>query len=201
MSSCKTLSSKISFGRRFHGFTSDCVKGHFLLFLFNLVPAPFWAASHIYSRKSYPRTDLHPHSKCPHHPPLTAGLVFFLCLFVWGFGFFWFFFLIRWLFGFLYFIGKGQLEKEKKDGWLILFGGDFNWRTFYISMSISLSFFNALTQFETILHQLQWDLASVSFQPPSYHFSCTRQLWETSNKDYTLSKIRTSLTEPEESPQ
>lgn len=46
-----------------------------------------------------------------------------------GFGFY---FLLVWFWGFLvgffgwfspcYFIGKGQLEKVKKDGWLILLG-------------------------------------------------------------------------------
>lgn len=98
------------------------------------------------------------------------------------------------LFSPLCFSGKGQLEKGKRDGWLLLFQrGNFNWGIFY-HMHVYFSLFvNALTQFKRILHQLQWDLASVSFQPPSYHFSCIRQLGETPHKDYTLSKIRASL--------
>lgn len=53
---------------------------------------PSGAASHVYCRKSYPGTDLHPHSKCPHHLPLTAGWggvvvcgLFFFMIGFWGF--------------------------------------------------------------------------------------------------------------------
>lgn len=135
MSSCKSLSSKIPFGNRFHGFTSDCVKAHFLFVPFEpgsntlLVLPPTYTAE-----KSYPRTDLHPHSKCPHYLPLTAGwgvlwevfydgfwVLFFVGLVLGFLG--WFF----WLVFSLLFYWEGTAGKGEK-GWMADFigGGEFS---------------------------------------------------------------------------
>ena len=116
--------------------------------------------------------------------------------------FLWLLFLFLFGFGFspLCFIGKGQLEKWKKGGERPLFGGYFFASFFYTCMSISVSSLNVLTQFTRILHQLQWDLGSVSSQPSSYCLSRIRQMQEATNKDHPVSKVCISLTELVESP-
>lgn len=111
MSSCKPLSSKISFGNTFHGSTSDCAKGHFLLFLLNLAPPTFsWCLLTLLQEdisKNWPLPTL--------WTPRSSffQLLFLFCLGFWVVippppPFYW-----------------EKLEKGMKDGQLILFGGIF----------------------------------------------------------------------------
>lgn len=121
MSSCKTLSSKISFGNRFHGFTSDCVKSHFLLFLLNLVLTPFWCClQHILQKEFQELTSTHTQN----------AHIIFLCPLL---------FFIFWLvFSSLPYWEETAGKGEK--GWMADFiWGNFNWGIFYISLSIFLS--------------------------------------------------------------
>lgn len=112
MSSCKPLSSKIAFGNRFQCLHRQC-EGPFPFVPFergstNLLMVPPNSTA---GRDIKELTPIHTLSAiiipCPGHLFSTAVS-----------------FLFSWVF-FLYFIGKGQLEKGKKDGGLTLFRGIF----------------------------------------------------------------------------